>query len=34
MKIYIGADQGGIDLKNEIVAHLKENNYDVQDLGI
>ena len=34
MKIYIGADQGGFELKNEIVDYLKNNNYDFEDLGI
>ncbi|NLJ70797.1 MAG: ribose 5-phosphate isomerase B [Clostridiaceae bacterium] len=34
MKIYIGADQGGVDLKNELYNYLKENAYDVEDLGI
>ncbi|MGI6579681.1 MAG: ribose 5-phosphate isomerase B [Saccharofermentanales bacterium] len=34
MKIYIGADQGGIDLKNELYNYLKENAYQVEDLGI
>jgi len=34
MKIYIGADQGGVDLKNELYNYLKENTYQVEDLGI
>lgn len=34
MKIYIGADQGGVDLKNELYNYLKENAYEVEDLGI
>lgn len=31
--LYIGADHGGFELKNEIVKYLKENNIDVIDLG-
>lgn len=34
MKIIIGADHGGINLKNEVVQHLKENpNITVTDIG-
>jgi len=33
MKIAIGADHGGVDLKAEVVAYLKENNYNYEDLG-
>lgn len=33
MKIYIAADHGGFELKNQIVTHLKEHNADVEDLG-
>lgn len=32
MKIYIGADHRGEDLKNKIVEYLN-NNYDVRDIG-
>ena len=32
--IAIGCDHGGFDLKNEIIAHLKERNIEVLDLGI
>lgn len=31
--LYIGADHGGFELKNEILKYLKENNIDVIDLG-
>ncbi|HHU53619.1 MAG TPA: ribose 5-phosphate isomerase B [Clostridiaceae bacterium] len=34
MKIYIGADQGGVDLKNELYNYLKKKDYEVEDLGI
>ncbi len=34
MKIAVGADHGGVDLKNEIVAYLEEKHYDYIDLGI
>lgn len=30
----IGCDHGGLDLKNEIVAHLKEMGIKVEDFGI
>lgn len=33
MKIAVGADHGGYELKNSIVEWLKEKNYDVLDLG-
>lgn len=32
--IAIGCDHGGFQLKNEIVAHLKERGIEVKDLGI
>ena len=32
-KILIGSDHGGFKLKNAIIAHLKEQGYDVQDFG-
>lgn len=33
MKIVIGADHGGFELKNEIVKWLKEHGHEVDDLG-
>ncbi|MHB1686514.1 MAG: ribose 5-phosphate isomerase B [Ignavibacteriaceae bacterium] len=33
MKIAIAADHGGFELKNFLLKWLKENNYDVADLG-
>jgi ribose 5-phosphate isomerase B len=33
MRIAIGADHGGFDLKREIVAQLKQAGHDVLDLG-
>lgn len=33
MKIALGADHGGLDLKNEIKAYLLENDYTVIDAG-
>ncbi len=33
MKIYIGSDHGGYEMKLEIIAHLKERNIEVEDLG-
>ena len=33
MKIAIGCDHGGFQLKNEIIAFLKENGYEVKDFG-
>ena len=32
-KIIIGSDHGGYRLKNIIVSHLKELNYEVEDVG-
>jgi ribose 5-phosphate isomerase B len=34
MKIIIGADHGGYELKNSISLWLKENNYQVEDIGV
>lgn len=34
MKIYIACDHAAIEMKNEIAQYLRENNYDVEDLGI
>lgn len=31
--IAIGSDHGGFDLKEQVVAHLKENGYEVKDMG-
>lgn len=33
MKIYIGCDHGGLDLKNIIVKYLQEKNNEVIDVG-
>jgi ribose 5-phosphate isomerase B len=33
MKIAIGSDHGGFDLKEKLVAHLKEKGYEVTDVG-
>ena len=33
MKICIGCDHGGFQLKEKIVAHLKEKGFDVDDVG-
>lgn len=32
-RIIIGSDHGGYNLKQEIIKHLKDNNYNVEDLG-
>ena len=32
-KIIIGSDHGGFNLKKEIIAHLKKQGYDIEDLG-
>lgn len=34
MKLIIGNDHAGIELKKEIVAHLHEQGYIVQDVGV
>ena len=34
MKIYIGADHRGVELKNQIVKYLKEENFDVEESSI
>ncbi|MEG2814552.1 MAG: RpiB/LacA/LacB family sugar-phosphate isomerase, partial [Oscillospiraceae bacterium] len=33
MQIAIGCDHAGVDFKNEIINHLKENGYEVLDCG-
>lgn len=33
MKIAIGADHGGFELKNQLIAHLKGQGHQVQDVG-
>lgn len=33
MKIYLGADHNGFDLKNQLFAYLTRNDYDAEDLG-
>ena len=33
MKIALGADHGGVGLKDEIAAHLAAKGYEVQDYG-
>lgn len=33
MKIALGADHGGFELKEEIISYLKESGYDVEDFG-
>ena len=33
MKIVIGSDHGGYDMKLEVIEHLKERGFDVTDIG-
>ena len=33
MKIAIGSDHGGFDMKEAVIAHLKETGHEVTDLG-
>lgn len=33
MKIYLGSDHGGFEMKDEVRNYLTENNYDLEDLG-
>lgn len=33
MKIAIGCDHGGFDLKTAVIAHLKEKGYEIDDKG-
>lgn len=34
MKIAIGADHGGFEMKEEIIAHLKQNGVALEDVGV
>lgn len=33
MKIYIGADHGGFNLRQQLIDYLRQNGYDVEDEG-
>lgn len=33
MKIALGSDHGGLNLKKEIIKHLKSNNFEIEDFG-
>jgi ribose 5-phosphate isomerase B len=33
MKVYLGADHAGLELKDKIKTHLLEDNFDVKDCG-
>ena len=33
MKIAVGCDHGGVELKNEIIRYLESENYEVKDFG-
>lgn len=33
MKIYLGSDHAGWHLKNELLTHLSEKGYDIEDIG-
>ncbi|KZB84085.1 ribose-5-phosphate isomerase [Amycolatopsis regifaucium] len=33
MRVYLGSDHAGFELKNHLVAHLKEQGHDVEDVG-
>lgn len=33
MKIAIGCDHGGYQLKGEIISYLRDNNYEIKDFG-
>lgn len=33
MKVYLGCDHGGLNIKNAIIEYLKSNNYDFTDFG-
>lgn len=34
MKIYIGSDHRGVNLKKKLTGYLKENELDIEDIGI
>lgn len=34
MKIYIGCDHRGVELKNKLIKYLLENDLDIEDVGI
>lgn len=34
MKIYIGCDHRGVNLKKKLINHLKDNGIDIEDIGI
>lgn len=34
MKIYLGSDHRGVDLKNKIISYLKDNGLDAEDIGL
>lgn len=33
MKIYIGCDHGGLDLKKSLIKYLKEEGHEIEDVG-
>ena len=33
MKLYIGCDHGGLDLKNVLITYLKEHGHEITDVG-
>lgn len=33
VRVYLGSDHAGFELKNHLVAHLKEQGHDVEDVG-
>ena len=34
LKIYIGSDHRGVELKSKVISYLKENDLDVEDIGL
>lgn len=34
MKIYLGSDHRGVDLKNKLLEYLQDNGLDAQDIGL
>ena len=34
LKIYIGCDHRGVQLKEKVIHYLKENELDVEDIGL